>query len=135
MYNDIMYTTFMMAFFIAYFILPMIMVSVQHNINAYNIAVIIFFLVYFIFDIVFKIASKDSCFSGIETKNYALLIGINSIFGLFVGGAIVTFMYGTALKTYLFINDFNSNKEVCSMPSEQKFKCNVYKNGTLIGNI
>ena len=28
-----------------------------------------------------------------------------------------------------------SNKEVCSMPSKQTFKCQMYKNGTLVGNV
>lgn len=32
----------------------------------------------------------------------------------------------------LYHEDYTSNKQVCSIPSEQKFKCNVYKNGELI---
>ena len=44
-------------------------------------------------------------------------------------------MYGTELKGYLYINEINSNKEVCSMPSKQQFKCKVYKDGALVGNI
>ena len=31
-----------------------------------------------------------------------------------------------------FINELNSNKEVCTMPSQQQFKCSVYKNGELV---
>jgi hypothetical protein len=44
-------------------------------------------------------------------------------------------MYGTTLKDYLYINEANTNKEVCSMPSKQQFKCKVYKDGTLIGDV
>jgi hypothetical protein len=43
-------------------------------------------------------------------------------------------MYGSNLKGYLFINEINNNKEVCSMPSKQQFKCSVYKNGELVGS-
>lgn len=32
----------------------------------------------------------------------------------------------------LYHTDYLSDKQVCSMPSEQKFKCKVYKNGELI---
>lgn len=32
----------------------------------------------------------------------------------------------------LYHTDFTSDRAVCSMPSEQKFKCKVYKNGELI---
>jgi hypothetical protein len=36
----------------------------------------------------------------------------------------------------LFINELTSgsNKEVCSMPNKQTFKCSVYKNGELLGS-
>jgi hypothetical protein len=56
--------------------------------------------------------------------------------GIFLGALISgIIMYGTALKGYLYINEMNSNKEVCSMPSKQQFKCKVFKDGTLIGNL
>ena len=55
---------------------------------------------------------------------------------MFLGGVIAgLIMYGTNLKTYLYINEVNTNKEVCSMPSNQQFKCRVFKDGTLIGNL
>ena len=37
-------------------------------------------------------------------------------------------------KNFLFINQVSSNKEICSMPSAQTFKCSVYKNGELISS-
>ena len=36
---------------------------------------------------------------------------------------------------YLFFNEVSSNKDICYQPSEQTFKCNVYKDGELVGNI
>ena len=32
-------------------------------------------------------------------------------------------------------NEIQSNKQMCSMPKNQTFKCNVYKNGEIIGNL
>ena len=55
---------------------------------------------------------------------------------MFLGGVIAgLIMYGSELKSYLYINEINTNKEVCSMPSKQQFKCKVYKDGTLVGNM
>ena len=43
-------------------------------------------------------------------------------------------MYSYGASKYLFFNEVSSDKEMCSMPTKQKFKCAVYKNGELIGN-
>jgi len=56
----------------------------------------------------------------------------NILSGMFLGGLASLIMYGTKLKSYLYINEINTNKEVCSMPSKQQFKCSVYKDGTLV---
>jgi hypothetical protein len=34
----------------------------------------------------------------------------------------------------LFINELNSNKEVCTVPSKQQFKCSLYRNGEIVGS-
>ena len=59
---------------------------------------------------------------------------INVIFGGIAAIMIVTLMYAGGSGKYLFFNELSSNKEVCSMPSSQTFKCSVYKNGELIGS-
>jgi hypothetical protein len=64
----------------------------------------------------------------------SVVIG-NFLGGLLCGVIVVMVMYGTTLKDYLYINEANTNKEVCSMPSKQQFKCKVYKDGTLIGDV
>jgi hypothetical protein len=36
---------------------------------------------------------------------------------------------------FLFFNEESSNKEFCTQPSTQTFKCKVYKDGQLVGSI
>ena len=47
----------------------------------------------------------------------------------------VGFILGSYMPNVTYHTDYLSNKEVCSMPSQQKFKCNVYKNGELISSM
>ena len=61
-------------------------------------------------------------------------IFINILLGVTVGTIIPVFFYLGNSSKYLFFNEMSSNKEVCSMPSKQTFKCNVYKNGQLVGS-
>ena len=113
-----------------YFIMPMILVSVQHKINVMNYAILAFFISYIALDLFVKnsLSCIPSLFSGV-------VIG-DVLSGLFLGSLISgIIMYGSRLKNYLYINEMNTNKEVCSMPSKQQFKCKVYRDGTLIGNI
>jgi hypothetical protein len=44
-------------------------------------------------------------------------------------------MYAGGSGKFMFFNEVQSNKDVCNMPSKQTFKCQVYKNGELIGNV
>jgi hypothetical protein len=127
--NDVTYSTYVLAFTMFYFVMPMIMVSSQSKINAMNYYVLGFFIAYIIFDLFIK--SSLLCISSIMSVNVLseLVSGIG--LGAIIAGPI---MYGTSLRNMLFINEVNSNKEVCSMPSKQKFKCNLYKNGELVTN-
>lgn len=127
--QDVTYSTYILTFTMMYFITPMIMVSKQNNINAVNYGVIAFFIAYIALDIIVK--NTLSCVPGIVSK---VVIG-NVISGLSLGAVIAgLIMYGTNLKSYLYINEVNTNKEVCSMPSKQQFRCSVYKDGTLVGS-
>ena len=62
-------------------------------------------------------------------------VSINMLAGLGLSALIVSLMYVGGSGQYLFFNEIASNKEVCSMPTKQTFKCQVYKNGTLVGNV
>ena len=62
-----------------------------------------------------------------------------SIFTNFVGGAImamiiVSLMISNGGEKFLFFNEIQSNKTVCSRPTKQQFKCTVYKNGEVLTN-
>jgi hypothetical protein len=82
---------------------------------------------YFFVDIFIKTYKK--CVTEFGDMFLNILLGITS------SALIVTLMYSGGSSKYLFFNETQSNKDVCSMPSTQTFKCNVYKNGELIGNI
>jgi len=62
-------------------------------------------------------------------------IFVNIVLGISAGIAIPVFFYMGSSSKYLFFNELSNNKEVCTMPSKQTFKCNVYKNGELIGQM
>jgi hypothetical protein len=128
--KDVLYSTYLLTFTMMYFMVPMFMISVQNNVNIINYGVLAFFICYIGIDIFIK--NKLLCIPGNFSKN---VFG-NILSGMFLGGVIAgLIMYGTQLKVYLYINEINSNKEVCSMPSKQQFKCKVYKDGTLVGNM
>ena len=113
-----------------YFITPMIMISVQKKTNVMNYGVLAFFVAYIVLDLFIK--KSFACVPGVFSS---IVIG-DLLSGIFLGSLISgIIMYGTTLKGYLYINEMNSNKEVCSMPSKQQFKCRVFKDGTLIGTM
>jgi hypothetical protein len=59
---------------------------------------------------------------------------INIILGAISAVIITGSMYAGGSSNYLFFNEISSNKEVCTMPKKQTFKCSVYKNGELVGS-
>jgi hypothetical protein len=127
--QDITYSTFILTFTMMYLITPMIMISTQHKMNFINYRILAFFLAYIALDLFVK--NQLKCIQLFSS----LVIG-NILSGLFLGAVISgIIMYGSTLKSYLYINEINTNKEACSRPSKQQFKCRVFKDGTLIGNM
>ena len=126
---DYTYSTFILTFTMTYFVMPMMLVSKQNNINAINYVVIGLFISYILFDIIIK--TNVGCIP----KLLSISVISTVLLSVFAGIITVLIMYSSTLKNYLYINEVNSNKEVCSMPSKQQFKCRVFKDGTLIGNI
>ena len=63
-------------------------------------------------------------------------IGIvgNFFSGTLLGSGLSALLYTSSVRNLLYVGEVNSDKEVCSMPSQQKFKCRVYKNGELVGS-
>lgn len=126
--KDVTYSTYILTFTLMYFVMPMILISSQNKINVINYGVLAFFIAYIMLDLFIK--NSLSCIPGIIS---GLVLG-NIVSGLFLGSLAAVIMYGSNLKGYLYINEINSNKEVCSMPSKQQFKCSIYKNGELVGS-
>jgi hypothetical protein len=94
--------------------------------GSYNIPLLIGLLVYWVFETVIK--AKYRCLSAGETA-------VNFIFGFVFAISCVMSIQALGGKKYLYFNEVSSNKEVCSVAKNQTFKCAVYKNGELIGNM
>jgi len=127
--QDITYSTYILCFTMFYLIMPMIMVSSQSHTDTMNYIVMAFFIAYILFDLFVK--KSLSCIPGLFTTNVIGDIISGCGLGALIAGPL---MFGTSLRSKLFINELNSNKEVCSMPSKQQFRCSVYKNGELVGS-
>jgi len=120
-YGNPTFSAFVFAFTIMYLCFPMF------SNGSINFWVFISLIIYFLIDIFIKIY-----------KNCIIKMG-DLLLNVLLGGAsaalIVTLMYVGGSEKYLFFNELSSNKEICYQPSKQTFKCNLMKNGELIGVI
>ena len=127
--NSVQYTkfgnstlsTFVFGFTITYLLLPMFF-----N-NSINFLIIQILFIYSTLDLYIK--QTNNCLPK------ATEVGLNFLCGLLCGAAIIGCLYAGGSSYIMFFNEIQSNKEVCNMPSKQTFKCQVYKNGELIGNV
>ena len=119
-YDNTTYSLFVLSFTFFYFTVPMF---ISNNINYF---VVIFFISYIIFDILIKMSL--SCIKS-SINLFGEIIG-----GGGLGAAIAALIYSSSINNYLFTNEISSNKQTCSMPSKQSFKCSVYKNGELVSS-
>jgi hypothetical protein len=114
------FSAFVLSFTMMYLFLPMFMNG------APNYFIFSVLLIYFFMDIGIKV------YEGCLPSNVGLLLNI--LLGITVSAAIVACMSINSSQ-YLFFNEVSSDKEMCSMTSTQTFKCNVFKNGELIGTV
>lgn len=114
------YSAFMLAFTIVYMCLPMYL-----N-DSMNYMVLGVLLIYMISDLSVRFMSK--CL-----QNMSMLF-LNITAGIITGMAIVGSMTAGGSGEHLFFNEVQSDKVICSRPSEQQFKCAVYKGGELISS-
>lgn len=125
-YTGQTYSTFLLTFTVLYFVAPMFILSSVNGTNMINYGVVSFFTAYIIFDIFMK--KIMGCFD----------LGIGLVGDFLVGGLFGTIMALTLFYSdkisLLFINELNSNKEVCSVPSKQQFRCSIFKGGQIIGS-
>jgi hypothetical protein len=125
-YTNYTYSTYILVFSLVYFVTPMIIISKQNKMNSINYSVIIFFISYIIYDIGIKFFYKCiDASSGI--------IG-DILCAILLAAVTVVALMASQNTNVLFINELTSNKEVCTRPSKQQFKCSVYKNGEVIGS-
>jgi hypothetical protein len=120
-YGNPTFSAFVFAFTIMYLSLPMF---VNDSVNFWVFSSI---LVYFCLDIFIKI------YKGCIVKMGDLFL--NVLLGVFSSALIVSLMWTGGSGKYLFFNEVSSNKEICSQPKEQTFRCSVFKDGTLVGSI
>jgi hypothetical protein len=81
-------------------------------------------LVYLFLDIFIKI--YKGCFIN------KVDLFLNILLGSTLSALFIVAMYAGNSGKYLFFNEVSSDKEICSMPKKQTFKCSLYKNGELI---
>ena len=120
-YGNATFSAFVFAFTILYLSIPMFINGGP------NFWVFFVLLVYFFLDIGIKMYKKCVIQMGD--------LFINVLVGGGLASAIVMSMYAGNSSKFLFFNEISSNKDVCSMPSKQTFKCSVFKNGELIGSV
>ena len=120
-YGNPTFSAFVFAFTIMYLSLPMF------SNGAPNFWVFSSLISYFLIDIFIKI--YKNCVVKMSDLFLNVLLGVAS------SALIVTLMYTGGSGKYLFFNEVSSNKEICYQPKEQTFKCQVFKDGTLVGNI
>jgi len=114
--NALPFGTMVYMYTFAYLFIPM------YKNNIMNIPMIFAVLLFTAVDVVLQ--QKNGC-----TSKNGIICAI--IIALFIGMIYSSIIYAI-LPEMLYHTDYISNKVACSMPSEQKFKCQVYKNGELI---
>lgn len=120
-YGNPTFSSFVFAFTIMYLSLPMF------SNGAPNYWVFSSLVTYFLVDMFIKLY-----------KNCIVKVGdlfLNILLGSASAALIITMMYSGGSGKYLFFNEVSSDKEICYQPKEQTFKCQVFKDGTLVGNI
>lgn len=120
-YGNPTFSAFVFSFTIMYLSLPMF------SNGAPNLWVFISMISYFLIDMFIKLYKK--CVIKMSD------LFLNVLLGLASSALIVTMMYAGGSGKYLFFNEVSSNKDICYQPKEQTFRCQVFKDGTLVGNI
>lgn len=109
-----------LAFTFAYLFLPMFY---NDQINSYLITTLMLLIG---IDAITKV--KNNC-----TDITGVFVGI--LFGLVLGTIWYSLLSMNNLEQLLFFDDFNSNKQQCSVPGKQTFKCRNTRSGEIITTI
>ena len=120
--NNLTLSTYIISFTFFYLCFPMF-VS-----DSINIGIVAFLIFYLIFDFIIKYFL--GCFK--EQNTFFKYAFADFVGGSFFGISISCLMFYFGGQNLLLLTETQSDKVSCSRPSNQTFKCNVYKNGTLI---
>ena len=120
-YGNPTFSAFVFTFTIMYLSMPMF------SNGAANLWVFVSLVAYACVDIFIKV--YKNCIPKMSD------LFLNVLMGLVSGAAIVSLMYIGGSGKYLFFNEVSSNKDICYQPKEQTFKCNLFKNGEMVGSI
>jgi hypothetical protein len=121
------YSTFIMMYTFFYFVTPMFILTKMNDENMVNSYVVAFFGCYILFDIGMKLFSMGCIEMGMGLVGDFLVGGV-------LGAIMALLLFYSDKISLMFINELNSNKEVCSVPSKQMFRCSVFKDGMIIGS-
>lgn len=126
--QDVLFGIYLLSFTLFYLLTPMILLTIDSNTDSINYILVLFFICYICLD--FSVKRQMNCYANITNVG----IAGNIFSGILLGAGISSGLYVSPIRNLLYVSDINSDKEVCSMPSQQKFKCRVYKNGELVGS-
>jgi len=121
MYGNSSFSSFVFAFTISYLCVPMFLNGTA------NLWIFSVLLSYMFIDIYIKIYKKCVI--------YTSDLFLNVCAGLFCGYLIISLMNWGGSSKFLFFNEESSDRQVCTQPSTQTFKCKVFKDGELVGAI
>lgn len=115
------FTAFMLSFTFIYICFPMFL---NDSVN------------WIIFGLFLSLLIADG---GIRAFNNCItsisILMLNYVAGVLAGFGIIGLMVMGGSEKFLFFNEVQSNKVVCDRPKKQQFKCQVYKNGELVGSV
>ena len=124
-YNTCSISSFLIAFTFMYLWLPMLYV------NNINYSVIFIFLFFYFYDVL----GRKKLLGSESNPNFD---GIGTFVGTITGvtyGVFAVWILSSAGDKFMYFTPSASNKEYCSRPKNQQFKCNVYKNGQIISSL
>jgi hypothetical protein len=126
--EDVLFGTYLLSFTLFYFLTPMILLTIDSGVDSINYIIVLFFMCYIFLDLSMK--KEMGCAKNITNVG---IVG-NFLSGTLLGSGLSALIYTSPIKNLLYVSNINGDKEVCSMPSQQKFKCRVFKNGELVGS-
>tara|TARA_B110001450_G_C17621207_1_gene481311 strand:- start:257 stop:943 length:687 start_codon:yes stop_codon:yes gene_type:complete len=112
------YGTLVYIFTLSYLLIPMLI-----N-NIVNIPLIFSLAIMTILDA--NVSINQNCTNFVN-------VAYSTVLGIIFGVAWASIIYSIAPHLTYHVDYITSNKLACSMPSEQKYKCKVMKNGEIIG--